>query len=200
MDLPKHTCRIALTGGPGAGKTTAADMFRRELGESVVIVPEAATLLFSGGLPRCRDRDAVVSTQVAIFHLQTALEDIQSAEYHDRILLCDRGTVDGAAYWPGEPDEYFKHVDTSIDEQLSRYNAVIYFESAAVGGISIEGGNPTRTESLKEAVTLDSRLRGLWSKHPNFRFVPHHPSFMKKISSGLEAIENIVQELSTTKR
>ena len=29
------------------GKTTAADLFHREIGESVVIVPESATMLFS---------------------------------------------------------------------------------------------------------------------------------------------------------
>ena len=31
-------CRIVLTGGPGGGKTTAADLFRREIGERVVVV------------------------------------------------------------------------------------------------------------------------------------------------------------------
>ncbi len=49
--FPKR-CRIVLTGGPGGGKTTAADLFRREIGDRVVIVPEAATILFQGGFPR----------------------------------------------------------------------------------------------------------------------------------------------------
>ncbi len=44
--------RVVLTGGPGGGKTTAADLLRREIGDRVIIVPEAATLLFSGGFPR----------------------------------------------------------------------------------------------------------------------------------------------------
>ena len=48
--------RIVLTGGPGGGKTTAADLFRRELGERVVVVPESATILFGGGFPRAGDR------------------------------------------------------------------------------------------------------------------------------------------------
>ena len=51
-------CRIVLTGGPGGGKTTAADLFRREIGNRVVIVPEAATLLFQGGFPRSPDTRA----------------------------------------------------------------------------------------------------------------------------------------------
>ena len=51
-------CRIVLTGGPGGGKTTAADLYRREIGEKVVVVPEAAMILFSGGFPRMRDHGA----------------------------------------------------------------------------------------------------------------------------------------------
>src|SRR5262249_25080846 len=43
--------RIVVTGGPGGGKTTAADMFRREMGPALVVVPEAATILFAGGFP-----------------------------------------------------------------------------------------------------------------------------------------------------
>lgn len=48
----KRCCRIVLTGGPGGGKTTAADLYRREIGDQVVVVPEAATLLYTGGFPR----------------------------------------------------------------------------------------------------------------------------------------------------
>src|SRR5688572_33265034 len=54
----QRRCRIALTGGPGGGKTTAADLFRRELGEAVVVVPESATILFAGGFPRTAQTDA----------------------------------------------------------------------------------------------------------------------------------------------
>lgn len=83
------------------------------------------------------------------------MEDAQSAHYQSRILLYDRGTVDGAVYWPGDPLEFFDHLETSLDKELARYDAVIFFETAAVGGISIEGGNPTRIESIEEALNLD---------------------------------------------
>ena len=89
-----------MTGGPGGGKTTAADLFRRELGDQVVIVPESATIWFGGGFPRSRQLDARRSAQAAVFHVQRNLEDVQGALYPERILLCDRGTIDGAAYWP----------------------------------------------------------------------------------------------------
>jgi predicted ATPase len=191
MPLQKR-CRIVLTGGPGGGKTTAADLFRRELGPRVVVVPEAATILFGGGFPRFDDIDARRSAQTAIFHVQKNLEDTQSAAFPDRILLCDRGTVDGAAYWPGAPEEFFHAMGTSLEVELQRYDAVVFFETAAVGGISIEGGNPVRVEGLGAAAELDQRLRGIWARHPRFYLVPHSHSFLQKINSGLAILQSIV--------
>ncbi|MGB8169007.1 MAG: AAA family ATPase [Chthoniobacteraceae bacterium] len=189
-------CRIVLTGGPGGGKTTAADLFRREIGDRVVLVPEAATILFQGGFPRSDEPRARRFAQTAIFHVQRDLEEVQAALYPGRALLCDRGTVDGAAYWPGEAHDYFGSVGTTFETELGRYDAVIFFESAAVGGASIEGGNPMRTESVDQAVILDARLRALWSRHPRFVLVPHDPSFFKKISFGLAALESMVAQLA----
>jgi len=187
--------RIVLTGGPGGGKTTAADLFRREIGEKVVIVPETATMLFIGGFPRVDEAQARAATQRAIFHAQVALEDVQGALYPGRVLLCDRGTIDGAAFWPGDaPKGFFESLDTTLERQLERYDAVIFFESAAVGDISIEGGNPARTESNEEARDLDMRLRGLWSKHLNFHFVPHSASFFAKLQDGLGQLQRIVDD------
>jgi hypothetical protein len=188
-------CRIVLTGGPGGGKTTAADLFRREIGERVVVVPEAATLLFSGGFPRTTDARARKAAQQAIYHVQTQLENVQSALYPERVLLCDRGTIDGAAYWPDDPASFFTAVGSSEPAELERYDAVLFFESAAVGNMSIEGGNPTRVETNSQAVELDARLRGLWSKHPRFAVVPHHPSFVKKIMLGLALLDSLVAQL-----
>ncbi|MCC7443140.1 MAG: AAA family ATPase [Bdellovibrionales bacterium] len=189
-----NCCRIALTGGPGGGKTTAVDLFRRELGESVVVVPEAATLLYLGGFPRGGDQAVREVTQRAIYHVQRNLEDVQAAHYKSRILLCDRGTVDGAAYWPGRNrEDFFLAMGSSYEAELARYDGVIFFETAAVGGVSIEGGNPARTESLKEALALDRRLHALWEKHPRFVHVPHDPSFLRKISQGLRAISKMVR-------
>jgi hypothetical protein len=186
--------RIVLTGGPGGGKTTAADLFRREIGDDVVIVPESATTLFAGGFPRVSEAAAHRSVQRAIFEVQRSLEDIQAHLYPDRILLCDRGTIDGAAYWPDGEDDFFDQVGTTLDDELRRYDIVLFFETAAVGGMSFEGGNRYRIETDSEAIALDARLRRLWSAHPRFHLVPHNPSFLRKITVGLSILESVVAQ------
>ena len=188
--------RVVVTGGPGGGKTTAVDFFRREIGEQVVIVPEAATMIFSGGFPREPEEHARMAAQRAVYHVQRNLEDVQAALYPERALLCDRGTVDGAVYWQGGPDGFFKALETSLEEELERYDAVIFFESAAVGGMGIEGGNPIRSETMDEAVDLNSRLRLIWAQHPNFMVVEHDHSFFKKIGRGLDALLETIRKLS----
>lgn len=190
-----HRLRIVLTGGPGGGKTTAADLFRRELGDAVVMVPESATILFSGGFPRCSDVEGSQAVQRAIYHVQRELEDVVSAQNQGKILLCDRGTLDGAVYWPGGPASFCESLSTSVDAELARYDAVIFFESAAVGGLSVSSGNPVRIETLEEAAALDRRLHDLWSAHPRFAVVPHNPSFFKKITFGLATLESMVAQL-----
>ncbi|TPV93563.1 MAG: hypothetical protein B7733_20005 [Myxococcales bacterium FL481] len=185
--------RIALTGGPGGGKTTAADLVRRELGECIVVVPEAATMLFSGGFPRNGDPFARKPVQTAIYHVQQNLEDIQAAHYPRRVLLCDRGTPDGAAYWPeSDGPDFFSAMRTTLQDELDRYDAVLFFETAAVGGISIEGGNPARIESLADAVALDARLRALWSQHPHCRLIRHRASFLHKMQDAVREIRTVL--------
>jgi len=194
MNAANRPLRIVLTGGPGGGKTTAADLFRREIGDQAVIVPESATTLFRGGFPRVTEPAAQRSVQRAIFEVQRSLEDIQAAVYPDRVLLCDRGTVDGAAYWPDGPEGFFEQMGSTLEAELSRYDVVLFFETAAVGGIEFEGGNRYRIESNDEALDLDRRLRDLWLSHPRFHLVPHSPSFLRKITVGFAILERVVAD------
>jgi predicted ATPase len=120
--------RIVLTGGPGAGKTAVLGMMGRTLCEHVKVVPEAAGVVFGGGFPR-GDAPAVrIAGQRAIFFLQRELEAAVAAE-NVSIALCDRGTVDGLAYWSGN-DDLWRAVGTTLPEQLARYHAVIHLRTA----------------------------------------------------------------------
>jgi hypothetical protein len=86
---------------------------------------------------------------------------------------------------------------TSHQAELARYDAVLFFETALVAGIEIEGGNRYRTESKRQAIDVDRRLRALWSEHPRFHFVPHNPSFLGKITLGLSILERLVGDRPT---
>ena len=197
MTRPKknHSYRIVLTGGPGGGKTTAADLFRREMGDSVAIVPEAATLLFSGGFPRSREVFARQAAQRAIYHVQRNLEDAEAALYPERILLCDRGTIDGVVYWPDGEDEYYRAVGSTEEAELARYDTVIFFETAAAGDLFVEGPNKVRIEDRAEAMELDRRLQAVWSRHPRYFLIRHEASFMKKLGGAMELLGKVLTEL-----
>ena len=195
MDKLNIKKRIVLTGGPGGGKTTALDLFRRELKGKIASVPEAATMIFSGGIDRTNDDKVACAQQIAIFNLQRNLENIQRRRYPDRLILCDRGCLDGLAYWPGSDDDFFKTMNTSLDEELNRYDAVIFFETAAKSGQEIRSNNPIRNESEEKAIILDERLQQIWSQHPNFYLVGSSESFIRKIIFAIMTIDNVINRM-----
>ena len=185
--------KIALTGGPGGGKSTAAQLFKLEYKDFISLVPESATLLFRGGFPRVDSPHVVEGIQKSIFHVQINIEDTYATLFPHHTLLCDRGTVDGGAYWPKGPDDFFKTMGTTLANELERYDAVIFFETAAAGGLAIDLGNPVRNEDQKKAIEIDLRLNALWSKHPNFVYIKNEPSFLKKILGGIKAMDELVK-------
>jgi hypothetical protein len=57
--LPFHDARlVAVTGGPGAGKTAVLELAARSLCEHVAILLEAATIVFGGGFPATKQSQA----------------------------------------------------------------------------------------------------------------------------------------------
>ncbi|MBR9872732.1 ATP-binding protein [Vibrio sp. J1-1] len=193
----KKQLQVVVTGGPGGGKTTALDLFRRELREQIVVVPEAATLLFSGGVARSENEQSIKMVQKTIFQLQKNLEEIHKVQHPDKLLVCDRGTLDGLAYWPNSESDFFKQINSTFEKELERYDAVIFFESAAVSGQDISSNNPTRYESLDQAAKLDKKLQRIWSKHPHFYFVGSSESFVRKIMFGVMTLENVINRYPT---
>jgi hypothetical protein len=185
--------KIALTGGPGGGKSSAAELFKLEYKDFISLVPEVATLLFKGGYPRIDSPLVIENIQKSIFHVQINLEDTYSTLFAHHTLLCDRGTVDGGAYWPQGPDDFYKTMGTTLKAELARYDAVIFFETAAAGGLAIDLGNPVRNEDQRKAIEIDMRLKALWSQHPNFVYIKNEPSFLQKILKGIEALNTLVK-------
>lgn len=183
--------KIVLTGGPGGGKTTALDLFRRELLGQVAVIPESATAIFEGGIQKDSEGEVRKAIQKMIFHHQKNVEFIYEEQNPDHILLCDRGTLDGLAYWPGTQDNFFKTMKTSYERELKKYDAVIFFETGAAKGQDITTNNPFRNESNEEAIALDKKLQRVWKKHPNFYLVKSNGSFIDKIMDGINVLREV---------
>ena len=175
--------RIALTGGPGAGKTAVLELVRRLLCDHVTILPESAGLLFGGGFPRGSAPVLRRAAQRAIFHVQRELEATTEGQSL-AIVLCDRGTVDGGAYWPG-PGVLWSEVGTTLAAELARYDAVIHLRTP-IGGYNHQ--NPLRTESDAEARAIDDRIAALWATHPRRYEIPAERDFFAKAAHAVRAL------------
>jgi len=178
--------RVVLTGGPGAGKTALLELIRRSLCSHVKVLPEAAGVVFGGGFPREDDPACRRAAQRAIFYVQRELE--VTGDNHDpAIVLCDRGTVDGLAYWPGPPDEFWSSIHTTLEVELARYHAVIHLRTpAAERGYNHQ--NPLRTESAAAAADIDSRILQAWERHPRRFVVESAAEFLDKAARALEIL------------
>jgi predicted ATPase len=178
--------RVVVTGGPGAGKTAALELIRRSsFCQHLQILPESAGIVFGGGFPRRADLAGRKAAQRAIFYVQRELEEASIAG-NPAIVLCDRGTVDGAAYWPG-PEDYFAAVNTTLAEQIGRYDAVIHLRTPRVDG-GYNHQNPLRTETAIEAAEVDLRILRVWDAHPRRFIVDATPDFLAKAARVLELL------------
>src|SRR4030095_16850510 len=122
--------RVVLTGGPGAGKTAVLELIRQRFCKHVKVLPEAAGILFGGGFPRGDSIELRQAAQRAIFYVQRELEAVADSD-STAIVLCDRGTVDGLAYWTGHGD-LWSSVGTTLQEQILRYDAVIHLRTPKI--------------------------------------------------------------------
>ena len=174
-----------LTGGPGAGKTAILELIGHFFCNHVKVLPEAAGIVFGGGFPRERRPEMRCAAQRAIFFVQRELEACADVDT-PAIVLCDRGTVDGAAYWPG-PGDFLAEVGTTLDEQLARYDAVIHLRTPRVE-TEYNYDNPLRIETPDEAVAADERILAVWAKHPNRVVIDPSTDFLRKVSRTMELL------------
>ena len=175
-----------LTGGPGAGKTATLEMIKQSFCEHVRVLPEVASVVFGGGFPRSTTVDAVKAAQRAIFYVQHEIEAVAIAE-NAAIALCDRGTLDGLAYWPGPEESLWQSVGTSRKEEISRYHTVIHLRTPPLDA-GYDHSNRLRIETATQAAAIDGRIAEAWAAHPRRIFVENAPDFLSKATRVLELI------------
>jgi predicted ATPase len=177
--------RIVLTGGPGAGKTAVLEIVRIAMCRHVVVLPEAASVVFRGGFPRGSTLAVKQAGQRAIYYVQRELEATGLAG-DPAIVLCDRGTIDGSAYWPG-PDPIWQSVGSTSEAELARYDAVIHLRTPALDN-GYNHDNPLRIETAEQAAAIDARIAEAWAPHPRRYEVLATPDFFAKVVRTLSSI------------
>ena len=180
--------RVVLTGGPGAGKTAVLELIRQSFCSHVRVLPEAAGIIFGGGFPREQDDGCRRASQRAIYHVQRELE-AAAASHDSAIVLCDRGTIDGLAYWPGTEGEFWSGVQSSAARELSRYDLVIHLRVPAAGG-GYNRQNPLRIESAFAAAEIDQRIVEAWRDHPRRFTVNAATDFLEKVSQAIAILRD----------
>jgi predicted ATPase len=193
-----HPCRcrkvrhkpklVVLTGGPGGGKTAVLEMARRYFCQHVVIAPEAASIVFSGGFLRSDLPKGRRAAQQAIFHVQKALETVALESPKTAVVLCDRGTLDGLAYWPGSRQNFCDEFDIDYEKELNRYSAIIHVEVPALAWGYEK--NRVRRESVSQAHEIDQRIARVWRNHPRVMTVSAQAGFLDKLSCAIELLRS----------
>lgn len=185
--------RIVLTGGPCGGKTTSTAHITERLealGFKVFVVPEAATLLATGGIDLygLSEEDLIrVETNVLrlIFSLEDAFVDLARCSNKPTVILCDRGTMDVSAYMPAPSFHAMldEHSWTLVGLRDRRYEAVIHLVTAADGAEDFytTENNVARTEPPEVARDLDRKVLDAWVGHPHLRVIDNSTDFAGKI-------------------
>jgi hypothetical protein len=112
-------------------------------------------------------------------------------------VLLDRGTIDGAAYWPDGPDEYWRAMNTTLTRELARYDQVIFLETAATLGLyDGEASNDVRFEDAQGAIESGRQLLAMWGKHRNIK----HVGAFELLEHKIAMVVGIVREEIEAKR
>jgi hypothetical protein len=152
----------------------------------VKVLPEAAGVIFGGGFPREDDLSCKRAAQRAIFFVQRELE-IAGDSHNPAVVLCDRGTLDSLAYWPGSVDDFWSSLGTTLSEQLARYDAVVHLRTPG-SAFGYNKQNPLRTESAGAAAEIDSRILRVWQAHPRRFVVESTSDFLDKAAKAVEIL------------
>jgi predicted ATPase len=184
--------RVVLTGGPGGGKTALLELIRQSYCSHVRVLPEAAGVVFGGGFPREDDPACRRAAQRAIFHIQHELEAAGDS-HNPAVVLCDRGTIDGLAYWPGPTEEFWSSLSTTLENELSRYDAVIHLRTPTQER-GYNHDNSLRTESASAAADIDARILQAWERHPRRFVIESSTEFLDKAAIALEVLRGELPE------
>ncbi len=195
--------KIALTGGPCAGKSTMYHRIQKELKENnykVLLVDETARqLILKGIIPNNDDYEALKRFQNIVYYYQKTQERCAyDALYYNQdeeicIILCDRGLLDNKAYLNDykDFDEIVRKNNDKEIEVLDSYDLILYLTSLAISKPNLYGKDKERYESKEYAAILDSKTKKAWIGHHNLKTIDTED----EIDTEFRNIMNIIYDL-----
>jgi len=197
--------KIAVTGGPCAGKSTLMAKALQELpdrGVKVIVVPESATqLIATMGISPVDECVGLMGFQQYVMDLQATNEELamQAARRYAKnqpvFILCDRGKLDPVAYVGQEKLSGLlaKQNETLIQARDS-YDAVLYLVSAAKGAEDAYtlANNAARMETIDEAREKDDKTLAAWVGHPHLSIIDNSTGFEEKMDRAMAVILDLL--------
>lgn len=169
--------RIALTGAPCTGKTTALNMLKTRLGNQVRVVPEIASFVFDAELFPPPNESEDHRFVEAISSMRMALEDMADVQRTRRpeleAIIVDRAVHDAAAYLDGGIGELAGALNQQVSDLHRRYDLVLYFTVPARHILEFYWKTKSyRIDDIAIVDELDRRTRATWVGHRNIIEVP----------------------------
>lgn len=200
----KQIFKVVLTGGPCAGKTSVMERFNRMAKAvpklKVILAKEAATLLKHSNIDfmTCGGgsvfQESIIDWQMNAEKaaLIAAMQFTVMNPDYTVIILCDRGIMDGEAYFD-TPRDFERILNAKgLDRQMTynRYDAVVCLRSAAIGApqfYTTADGTP-RDETPEEAANLDRKCCAAWREHPQYFEIDNTFDFYPKVDKAIATI------------
>lgn len=189
--MKNRKLKIAVTGGPCAGKTALINVLSMHFHKQLTPVEEAGSFLFHSSFKRRHDDAGLRSQQRLIYHIQREFEELAEIDASTMGILCDRGALDSLAYWPGTEREFFNSIHSSLNEELHRYDWVIHIDSAPPVDLGING---IRTETVEEILALNEKIKSVWKNHPRRIVLPNDLDFEGKAKVAVSVVERMIKE------
>lgn len=198
--------KLALTGGPGGGKTKLAKFITRKAkkaGMRIEVVPEAATLLMNSGISPHGGEEQLLNFQRAVLRetiLREQLSDevLQGSGGSQLLRGSDRGKADIRAYVSEEQyrmlltEQGIAHPVYARDRD---YDAVIHMRTAALGAEEhySNKSNKQRSEDPALARERDQRTLEAWLGHQHLAIIGNnYGSFRGKLEAGWRAARRLL--------
>lgn len=191
--------KVVLTGGPGAGKTSAIPLLKNHVDlqkYSIYVVPEVPTLLFNCGVDLQKQyianrKDLLRATLDLQVQLEQQIEEFAKLDTFP-LIIYDRGIYDYRAYCDAELWEkiFQKH-------HVRKYDLVIHLVTTAKGAVKEflnNTTNPARNCTPEVAAYLDDQVRLAWDYVVDQAFDQRHfvdnacGAFKPKIEQAIRAI------------